>query len=312
MSSSPLRYFSDVLSTSTAQSRAHPDTTRDVWELRIWDPTPFCLHLFTLFSPGHIFVYGLFLPLDTLDPRPSVTIAKTLALNILLTIQLYLLQTSFTQQAKDSTLIHKELQNEYDTKYVHPTVQRPVRDVSTQCLTDDTPKSTHEVLVSTPRTYVNRGFNPHPNPAYASHYDPDSTRTSQFTRDPTRSLTTPTLRTPAMSSSADFSSPLRPTPGLTSRQPQIGPSAATGDGGYLGVHTHALSPLRKQALLGSEQKHRASAGPSDFRAKSPTKREGSSPLKRSSMPDLAQRQRYPAVKGGDVKRGKGARTWWER
>lgn len=289
ISSPPLRYLADILATSTAQARSHPDAARDVWELRIWDPTPICLRLFCLFSPGHVFVYWLYLPLDSLDPRPSVTATKALILNLLLTVQLLLLQTSFSQQAKDAALIHKEVHNEYDIKYVHPATQRPVRDVSTQCLTSRTPSSTHEVLVSTPKTYVNRGFNPHPNPTYASHYDPDRARSPHFTpREPTRSVTTPNIATPAVSTNTDFSSPIRSTPGPIGRQPQFRPSTGAGEGGYLGVHSHAQSPLRKQALLGSEQSKRMSAGANELRHKSPGKRE-SSPLKRSSMPDMQQR-----------------------
>ena len=309
ISSSPLKYFSEMIASTTAQARSHPDSTRDVWELRVWDPTPVCLRLFCLFSPGHVFVYWLFLPLDVLDPRPSVTVAKTVILNIVLTMQLLLLQTSFSQQAKDSTLIHKEVQNEYDTKYVHPATHHPVRDVATQCVGTGTPQSTHEVLVSTPKTYVNRGFNPRPNPAYAQHYDPDSVRSSEIVhRDPPRVVTTPNIATPALSTSADLSSPLRPTSGLVNRQPSFRPPSSTGEGGYLGVHSHAQSPLRKQALLGSEKK-RYSEGPGEIRARSPPKRD-SSPLKRTSMPDLAPRksqtglkQRFGELRGEGVKRG---------
>ena len=71
---------------------------------------------------------------DALDPRPSVTVAKTVALNLLLTLQLTALQSSYAQQAKDNALLHKEVQNEYDTKYVRPATHRSMRDAGTQCV----------------------------------------------------------------------------------------------------------------------------------------------------------------------------------
>ncbi|KAL9081262.1 MAG: hypothetical protein Q9159_007367 [Coniocarpon cinnabarinum] len=298
ISSSPLRYLSDLLTSSNAESRAHPDAARDVWELRVWDPTSICLKLFCFFSPGHVFVYWLFLPLDTLDPRPSVTVAKTIALNVLLTVQLTLLQAFFSQQAKDSTLIQKEVQNEYDTKYVHPMTHVPVRDVGTQMTSTGTPRGTHEVLVSTPRTNVNRGFNPRPNPTYASHYDPDATRSAAFKpREPTRSVTTPQFRN-SMVSTSDYSSPIKQTPGL-GRRPSFIPNQTGGavGGGYLGVTSHAQSPLRKQA---PDLHQRRSYGGGELQQREPARRQGS-PLKRSSMPGV----------GGHLK-GEGARRTTDR
>ena len=60
--SSPLRLLSSIMPTETAESRAHADKKNDVWELSVWDPLPVCLRLFCLFSPGHVLVYMLFLP----------------------------------------------------------------------------------------------------------------------------------------------------------------------------------------------------------------------------------------------------------
>ncbi|GKT45683.1 meiotically up-regulated gene 154 protein [Colletotrichum spaethianum] len=61
--SSPLRLLNSILVPETAESRAHPDRTHDVWELSVWDPLPVSLQLFCLFSPGHVLVYMMFLPL---------------------------------------------------------------------------------------------------------------------------------------------------------------------------------------------------------------------------------------------------------
>ena len=295
ISSSPLRYLSDYLTTSSAQARSHPDPSRDVWEVRVWDPTPICLRIFCLFSPGHVLVYWLFLPLEALDPRPSVTVTKTIVLNLLLTAQLTIIQSSFSQQAKDSTLIHKEVQNEYDTKFVHPATHRHMRDAGIQLPTKATDKehkrtgkAVPEVLVATPKTYVNRGFNPRPNPSYAPHYNPDGVRSTPFApREPLqRAATTPNVRTPAVSTAGDFSSPLKPTPGMTNRQSSARPTAPEGGGGYLGVHSHAQSPLKKQAILNSDHT-RYSTGANETRQRLPTPRDPS-PLKRSSMPGLRE------------------------
>jgi len=38
VSASPLRFVSSLVSSASAESRAHPDGTRDVWELSVWDP----------------------------------------------------------------------------------------------------------------------------------------------------------------------------------------------------------------------------------------------------------------------------------
>src|ERR1700722_2839789 len=88
ISSSPLRFLSSIIASTNAESRAHPDATRDVWELAVWDPSPLCLQLFCLFSPGHVLVYWLFLPVASLDPRPSVTVVITMILAALLSVQL--------------------------------------------------------------------------------------------------------------------------------------------------------------------------------------------------------------------------------
>ncbi len=135
VSSSPLRFLSNMIAASTssraAEARAHPDPSRDVWELGVWDPLPICLRLFCLFSPGHVLVYWLFLPTTSLDPRPSTTVLTTIFLGILLSVQLHMLQSSFSQQGKDTAVIHKEVLNEYDTKFVHPRTNAPVRDAGT-------------------------------------------------------------------------------------------------------------------------------------------------------------------------------------
>ncbi|EMC93626.1 hypothetical protein BAUCODRAFT_37311 [Baudoinia panamericana UAMH 10762] len=259
MSSSPLRYLRSVIDSVTSRKRGSPDAEREVWELALWDPKPFNLTLFTLFSPGHLLLYCSLLPPARSDTRPSVTVATALGFGALLSLQLMLLKYSFSQQSKDATLVHGEVMNEYDTKFVRPSLNRPVRDVGTQTRESTTsPRGvrTREVDVYTPTTIVNRGFRTNPNPNYARHFDPDNqsaTEEQRTQRAPAASLlATPNngpyvngsvqssyFRPSAYASASDFSSPLKP------HHERSQPSR--GDGGSMGIYSHAASPMRKAA-----------------------------------------------------------------
>ncbi|KAJ5273229.1 hypothetical protein N7478_008354 [Penicillium angulare] len=288
MSSSPFRYLANAISTESAQSRAHPDAHRDVWEVAMWDPLPMSIRLLCLFSPGHVLIYWLFLPTQISDPRPSVTIVTTVFLTTLLSVQMSLMSTSYAQQAKDSTLVHKEVLKEYDTKFVHPRTRPLMRDVGTQFSEEDDAKSSadaqNRVEVYTPTFIINRGFKTSPNPNYVSHVDPDGLSPRRPTGPATPSATSifqsqPSLRTPVVSRDG---SPMVRTGNNSMRQPQFRPaSTTTGDGGSLGVYTHSNSPLRKSASTAFERRVQNNG---DFiytqRAASPTK---PSPLKRSSL-----------------------------
>ncbi|BDD56121.1 hypothetical protein MPDQ_000653 [Monascus purpureus] len=277
MTGSPLRYLANLITPSGAESRAHPDAQRDVWELAIWDPLPICLRLFCLFSPGHVLVYWLFLPTQLSDPRPSVTIVTTIFLTTLLSVQMSFLSSSFIQKTKDSALVQREVLKEYDTKFVHPRTQPLMRDVGTQFSEENathygSDKKYNQVDLYTPAFVIRRGFQTSPNPNYVSHVDPEGL--------------SPTIRKTA--STTGFSSVARqqqalfqtPTPSRDAsplvrhsiRQPQFRPTPTkTGDGGSLGIYSHANSPLRKSMSSSFE------------REMSPLKR-ASSPLKRSSVP----------------------------
>ncbi|KAL8858509.1 MAG: hypothetical protein Q9178_005007 [Gyalolechia marmorata] len=274
VSSSPLRFLSSMLAADNAESRSHPDATRDVWELAVWDPTPLSLRIFCLFSPGHILVYWLFLPTATTDPKPSTTVATTIVLVVLLSTQLLFLQSSFSQQSKDSTVVHKEVLNEYDTKFVHPRTRPLTRDVGTQYSSPGTSKNPGSASVDTytPSIIINRGFHTRPNPNYMKHVDPDAPRVT-----PTRlysSVATPAI--PSSATSRDMSSPIKPVTAIRQLQPRPNGEPRVGDGGNLGVYSHAYSPLRKSASTEfGDDRYR-------HRAHSPTKGEGS-PLKRSSL-----------------------------
>lgn len=274
VASSPLLFLSNILGTQSAQSRAHPDPQRDVWEVAVWDPLPVCLRLFCYFSPGHVLIYWLFLPVSPADPRPSITIATAIFLALLLSGQMSLLQSHFSQQIKDSALISKEVLHEYDTKFVRPRTQPLYRDVGTQFSEQASFTVSKDTRYNTVDTYppmvvVNRGFKPNPNPNYTQHTDPDGAvqaPTSSAFRYPQQTPSyipsTQALRTPAPFQ--ELSSPLKP-PMTAVRQPIFRPTGG-GDGGSLGVYSHAASPLRKSASTNFDQPRRTTG------ALSPNKR----------------------------------------
>ncbi|ESZ95693.1 hypothetical protein SBOR_3913 [Sclerotinia borealis F-4128] len=259
VSSSPLRFFSSMLGNTSAQSRAHPDPTRDVWEIAVWDPIPVCLRLFCLFSPGHVLVYWLFLPTLSSDSRPSVTIFTTLVLEILMTGQLLLLQTNFSQQEKDTGIIQKEVMSEYDIKFVHPRLNPVMRDVGTQLSGPGARVRTgreEEIEIYTPSVILKKGFRTNPNPNYVKHVDPESVG-------PNKPVSRKIFSPAPSFISASFNNPRdspynRKIPNTAMRQPQFrrtppnavaSTSTGTGDGGSLGIYSHANSPLKKTSSL---------------------------------------------------------------
>ncbi len=264
VSSSPLRLLADVLSSESAESRAHPDSTRDVWEISMWDPLPISLRLFCLFGPGHILVYMMFLPLAPLDARPSVTVFNCLVLQVILSVQLILFQSRFSQQNKDSSVIQKEVMHEYDTKFVHPLMYPTVRDAGTQLARDDFGNDTDFVEVGTPTVQLRRGFKTRPNPNYTKHIDPDHTTGPKHMNSTVNPafFTPPVATRPAGQFGGDIRSRMasakptrRSTPGPTplregTSQPVAYTSTGTGSGGYLGVMNHPNSPLKKVPSLG--------------------------------------------------------------
>ncbi|KAA8650638.1 Nur1/Mug154 family protein [Aspergillus tanneri] len=311
VTASPLRYLAQAIS-SSAQSRAHPSAQRDVWELAVWDPLPICVRLFCLFSPGHVLVYLLFLPTQLSDPQPSVTIVTAIFLTGLLSVQMSFLSSSFTQQAKDSALVHKEVLKEYDVKYVHPRTQPLMRDVSTQFSYKDAAQSgsdakNNKVDTFTPTFIVHRGFKTSPNPNYVSHVDPEglsSGRQPLAATPPGSSQYQGPLQTPSHLRDA---SPVVRKPISSIRQPQFRKTpTGTGDGGSLGIYSHANSPLRRSTSTSFDRRLQSNA---DFfykeRGTSAMKRP-SSPLKRSNVPgSVSPLASTPRRSQGDARRETG-------
>ncbi|KAF2836038.1 hypothetical protein M501DRAFT_997263 [Patellaria atrata CBS 101060] len=320
---SPLRFLSNILSSESAESRRHPDATTDVWEIGIWDPTPLCLQWFCLFSPGHILIYLLFLPNAPLDPYPSLTVVKTILLTSLLSVQLSLLQSSHARQITDNAIISNQVMNEYNTKFVHPSLNKPVRDVGIQTPVKNSPICTTEVDTYTPTTIINRGFHTNPNPSYAGWVDRDAGPSNLSNR--LRASGTPALRAspsaytisanlshtntnnnPPSSPErpADFSSPIR-APAVQRHQPRVSnPYTSTGtgmrDGGSLGVYTHANSPLRKAASTHF-------VAPRRERDEERGRRRDGSPLKRVSTPGEVERRLRELRGEGDGRRRESGR-----
>ncbi|KAK3353162.1 hypothetical protein B0T25DRAFT_501820 [Lasiosphaeria hispida] len=272
VSSSPLRFIQDIMGPQSAESRAHPDKTRDVWEIAVWDPYPATLRIFCLFSPGHILIHMLFLPLAPLDPRPSVTVFKCLILQVILSAQLLLLHRGFSQQAKDTAIIQKEVLHEYDTKFVHPRLHPIVREVGTQVSVSEDGVEQECVETGTPATLIRRGFQTHPNPNYARYVDPDAGQSHPQPQP--RNTMSPSIFTPAAKPrglEGSFSAQVSRAAGLRQSlpspsprpQPVVTPSPAiitktgltqtqlgAGLGGNLGVYSHINSPLKKATSLG--------------------------------------------------------------
>ncbi|KAK3208992.1 hypothetical protein GRF29_69g359039 [Pseudopithomyces chartarum] len=307
----PLGYFQGLLSRESAESRAHPDAGRDVWEVSVWDPNPLCLDLFCLFSPLHVALYWLNLPVPPMDQRPSVTVVTTIAIGASLSFSLWFLRSSFAAQIRDNAVIQREVLHEYDSKFVLPSTRKVYRDVGVQVITQKTSRNSSvgvhgsstdlasEVRTYTPTTVINRTFRTNPNPFYASKYDPDGLNSGSQSAAQTPSArtyananTNPSYSTTSTTTGTDFSSPIRapqtPNPFRSSTkpsQPQFRPSTTTGDGGSLGVFSHANSPLRKSTstnvIRDRDDRGRDSLGGHGIerRTGTPVRREGS-PLKR--------------------------------
>ena len=299
MYSSPMRFLSSIIAKETAESRAYQNPTRDVWELAVWDPLPLCLRIFCFLSPGHVLVYWLFIPTSPHDLYPSTTMLTTISLSCLLSVQLSLMHNSFSQQSKDASLIHKEVMNEYDTKYVHPITHPLMRDVGIQCRGfDGANGATNSVDVYSPDFVVNRGFHTKPNARYINHLDPDSARQKKFYQKySSRAPVEPTLQ--SSSYDGDLSSPIQQNSSW--RQPAFGkvPAVGSGDGGSLGVYSHAQSPLRKSSAARQRERERNS---------SPVKLDGS-PTKSASalagIEDLLSKHRLPRSQAMPVRKDGG-------
>ncbi|KAF5025060.1 hypothetical protein F66182_2862 [Fusarium sp. NRRL 66182] len=253
--STPLSYLANLITPESAESRAHPDKTSDVWELSVWDPLPVSLRLSCLFGPGHVLVYMIFLPLAPLDPRPSVTVLNTLVLQALISAQLLFFCSRFAQQAKDKTVIQEQVMKEYDTKFVHPRLHPMVRDVGTQ-FSEDQPRDHQEfVQAGTPTVQIRHSFQTHSNPYTRAVETPEEQSVtpapSNVMRPQMFTPPTATRRSEAFRPTTNHRSPA-PRQSLPTSYTSTGTSSGVQNinfGGSMGIHTHNKSPLKKATSL---------------------------------------------------------------
>jgi hypothetical protein len=139
-----------------------PGEDKDVWEVAAWRPSPISLYLFSTFSPIHILIYWLSLPIAGDATSPATTYITVIVTILLVSAQNTYLTKAFLQQSKDDALIHKEVFNEYDIKYVNPRLNKIYRDVATS--TD----SGGQVEAYVPQT-LRSPFTISANPAYRSY-----------------------------------------------------------------------------------------------------------------------------------------------
>ena len=245
-----------MIAPESADSRAHPDKAEDVWEVSVWDPLPICLRLFCFFSPGHILTYFMFLPLASLDPRPSVTVFNTILVQVVLSTQLLFLASRFAQQAKDHTIIQKEVMHEYDTKFVHPRTHPVVRDAGTQ-LSEDQPANAREIVqTGTPTTLIRRSFHTRQNPHFSSE-EPTPSRGAAASpkmytpTNPARQTEAHVSATRSRPSASRQSLPVMYSNSATTTSgfTESSTPGGTNYGGNMGVYTHKESPLKKATSL---------------------------------------------------------------
>ncbi|CAG8457119.1 1026_t:CDS:2 [Ambispora leptoticha] len=96
---------------------------RQIWELNMWNPSSFSLHLFCYFSPPQVMVL---MGLNSENWQYYLPIAAFIAL------QVYVLVKIYTTHIKDKQVLFSEVTYEYDNKFVYPTIFKKKNDVATQ------------------------------------------------------------------------------------------------------------------------------------------------------------------------------------
>lgn len=113
-----LAYF-DENTFIDSESESEAETTyemrieeKDVWVLRVWDPSLFQLHLLATFSPVVLVLIWL--------TANVVALWKIAVVTVLFNAMAYTLTTRFLQLVTDRQIIYQETFNEYNKKYVIP------------------------------------------------------------------------------------------------------------------------------------------------------------------------------------------------
>ncbi|KAK9460533.1 uncharacterized protein V1516DRAFT_676954 [Lipomyces oligophaga] len=119
---------------------------QEFWELKVWNPSPFNLNLYTTFSPLHAYL---------MNTTTYTTFIRNVLLCVFVSLQTYILIRLFTQFSKDKQLLYSEMFEEYEKKVVRPKTSIIRREVAVG--TDGS------VEVHTPqldRTFVTRDIRP--------------------------------------------------------------------------------------------------------------------------------------------------------
>ncbi|RIA99083.1 hypothetical protein C1645_747942 [Glomus cerebriforme] len=96
-----------------------------VWEIYIWNPNKFSLNLFYGFSPVQV---GIFMLMNKGTEIYSIILVGFLA------IQMHFYTEKFISLIRDKEIIFREVQREYDMKFVKPRVFRQRKNVETQTI----------------------------------------------------------------------------------------------------------------------------------------------------------------------------------
>ncbi|GBC05153.1 hypothetical protein RclHR1_06060011 [Rhizophagus clarus] len=118
-----LGYFIHELSYNKSHSEG-----QKVWEICIWNPNKFSLNLFCGFSPVQV---GILMLTNKGTEIYSILLSGFLAL------QMYFYTEKFISLVRDKEIVFREIQREYDTKFVKPRLFRRKKNVVTQTISQD-------------------------------------------------------------------------------------------------------------------------------------------------------------------------------
>ncbi|CAG8451640.1 155_t:CDS:2 [Funneliformis caledonium] len=96
-----------------------------VWEICVWNPNKFCLNLLCGFSPVQI---GILMLMNKDTRIFNIMLAAFLAL------QMYFYTDKFISLLRDKEIIFREVQHEYDTKFVKPRIFRQKKNIEIQSI----------------------------------------------------------------------------------------------------------------------------------------------------------------------------------
>ncbi|CAG8517058.1 10777_t:CDS:2 [Ambispora gerdemannii] len=94
-----------------------------IWELNMWNPSSFSLHLFCYFSPPQVMVL---MGLNSENWQYYFPVAA------FITLQVYFLVKIYTTYVEDKQVLFGEVTYEYDNKFVYPTIFKKKNDIGTQ------------------------------------------------------------------------------------------------------------------------------------------------------------------------------------